>query len=1186
MPYVSDRQRRYFNANRAELEAQGVNVAEWNESTKGKKLPEQTKDGKPVKGAKKPKRKGTKTASLSLLMARVADYSPEPLKTSHSVTQGQESLSSILSRRMLKIGSCETETAQNAWLKQALGVIVAREERSGVINSVLSDDEMPEKQAQADSNKSLEKISRDTSRTEMSQPISPVRVAAKLYGFRQNIGNLPKAASRPGSKNMYKRAVNLQTSLSATGPAADSTAMLKGITTANPAAAMQQSPQLQGNPYVGAPGGTTSPAQNPINAYGPLNQSAQIGGGMFGQKNTEGGSLKLSRDAVLITGNPQYIENNPKATQFYDEIQELLANLGYNVSRDPGEEYTEPKPADLWVGHSRGADRLRFAPEGTRTVSLGAKGGINHPEDTAAERGDVPGDAHFTLTDAMRQKFAEAEETPVLDWLRQFYEPAEVYPADRRTVLLADDRYVPDTKLRPTLRLDQHSVNRFVTRQDHLQGLLHRLRDTQGQQDKLTQQNKDLSKWWSNPRFWGGAALGAGAMYGGKKLYDWWKGDDKEKVSNYLPGTQLWEKLAISLPSNIGAGAGPKGGVNINGSANVKPPKPPSTSGPVGGAPKGGVKIQAGTKTRPAMPPTWTPNAALKPQAPQVGMQPDMPWYQGLLPGATRRHQQQQLPYAGQTTRPRPPAKIPPKPPAAHELPENQYKEHPEYPEGRVTPDAYAAYYEQRKAVRAHNDSIYNKILEQRTNDWEQLHRQRDRLHHVNRSLPRPVIPASPTEHATTTESLLQNLQTQGYYDQLPGGAVGEAARAEQAAINDPLPGNPTVFTPQNIAKPMEIHWRRADPNNIVDNTVGGFMENSLSKRSPAWKHLIGHTINDPNRSRRSDPRIVTIFDERQYQENDPRTPWRQRNIEHELTHGAQYADTDKQSPAFLFGAPYQREHNMAHPVSLSESLIPRDRINPNFTSVDNFESEKEWQQAHGESSADYRTNWTEIDPRLAELKRNYSKATGKPVHTPEDAAEAWRWFKEKGTHIMPGAANMRKDIQTWETYPQDKDEFIQLLLRRMPQVVQHQATGPLEKLSYQPGSAPQPQSPTKPSISVSRGSGGPHTAQSSGSYPQYRPRVMRPAQPSRPARPAQPTPPKEQPLRLPENGPFRGALVTDPEGGPIYDQYPGIGQRLFSPQWETHQKQRFPGRSLQQMLGTPEGQRWLQMQRQMMRAK
>lgn len=40
MPYKSEAQRKYFNANRKKLEAEGVDVDEWNESSKGKKLPE------------------------------------------------------------------------------------------------------------------------------------------------------------------------------------------------------------------------------------------------------------------------------------------------------------------------------------------------------------------------------------------------------------------------------------------------------------------------------------------------------------------------------------------------------------------------------------------------------------------------------------------------------------------------------------------------------------------------------------------------------------------------------------------------------------------------------------------------------------------------------------------------------------------------------------------------------------------------------------------------------------------------------------------------------------------------------------------------------------------------------------------------------------------------------------------
>jgi hypothetical protein len=53
MPYKSQAQQAYFNANRDKLEQQGVNVDEWNAASEGAKLPARV--GKP-KGKPKPRR--------------------------------------------------------------------------------------------------------------------------------------------------------------------------------------------------------------------------------------------------------------------------------------------------------------------------------------------------------------------------------------------------------------------------------------------------------------------------------------------------------------------------------------------------------------------------------------------------------------------------------------------------------------------------------------------------------------------------------------------------------------------------------------------------------------------------------------------------------------------------------------------------------------------------------------------------------------------------------------------------------------------------------------------------------------------------------------------------------------------------------------------------------------------------
>jgi hypothetical protein len=58
MPYKSQAQQAYFNANRDKLEAQGVNVDEWNSASEGAKLPMRIKPNpsRRPQGKPKPKR--------------------------------------------------------------------------------------------------------------------------------------------------------------------------------------------------------------------------------------------------------------------------------------------------------------------------------------------------------------------------------------------------------------------------------------------------------------------------------------------------------------------------------------------------------------------------------------------------------------------------------------------------------------------------------------------------------------------------------------------------------------------------------------------------------------------------------------------------------------------------------------------------------------------------------------------------------------------------------------------------------------------------------------------------------------------------------------------------------------------------------------------------------------------------
>lgn len=89
-------------------------------------------------------------------------------------------------------------------------------------------------------------------------------------------------------------------------------------------------------------------------------------------------------NVIIIKGNPKYI-NHKTAKNYYSEIEAfLLANGVKKVSFDPGEDYTCPKKgADFYIGHSRGASRIRCMSTGEewRFLQFGDPDGVMHPID-------------------------------------------------------------------------------------------------------------------------------------------------------------------------------------------------------------------------------------------------------------------------------------------------------------------------------------------------------------------------------------------------------------------------------------------------------------------------------------------------------------------------------------------------------------------------------------------------------------------------------------------------------------------------------------------------------------------------------------------------------------------------------------------------------------------------------------
>jgi hypothetical protein len=107
--------------------------------------------------------------------------------------------------------------------------------------------------------------------------------------------------------------------------------------------------------------------------------------------------------AVIIKGNPKYIDdpkNKPLATEFYNEIKQLLVARGFRVTFSSGAAYSTPNlTAKAWIAHSRGIDRLQYTPKTVQTIALQT---MDHLK--PYKNGDDP--LHYQLSEADRVAIA------------------------------------------------------------------------------------------------------------------------------------------------------------------------------------------------------------------------------------------------------------------------------------------------------------------------------------------------------------------------------------------------------------------------------------------------------------------------------------------------------------------------------------------------------------------------------------------------------------------------------------------------------------------------------------------------------------------------------------------------------------------------------------------------------------
>lgn len=121
--------------------------------------------------------------------------------------------------------------------------------------------------------------------------------------------------------------------------------------------------------------------------------------------------------AVLITGNPKYI-NNETARKYYEDIVTFLQANGVDVVIDPGADYTCPPKADFYIGHSRGAGRIRCVERTDQAddfLRFGDPGGYIHPVDEAWQKANRPDPTKFNPPPKEHFEFMPEQKQAILD---------------------------------------------------------------------------------------------------------------------------------------------------------------------------------------------------------------------------------------------------------------------------------------------------------------------------------------------------------------------------------------------------------------------------------------------------------------------------------------------------------------------------------------------------------------------------------------------------------------------------------------------------------------------------------------------------------------------------------------------------------------------------------------------------
>jgi len=267
------------------------------------------------------------------------------------------------------------------------------------------------------------------------------------------------------------------------------------------------------------------------------------------------------------------------------------------------------------------------------------------------------------------------------------------------------------------------------------------------------------------------------------------------------------------------------------------------------------------------------------------------------------------------------------------------------------------------------------------------------------------------------------------YYKDAPGG-FGRAAFEAEGAMRDRTHGLTDRFPKWNIdditADKKIYTYQPSGTDAVLDGTAAGYYQPGGDYIVMPRKETQTYSdYYDKPKNIKTGKQIRDWFDSDRWNFHETLLSGTERNRNADYT---RMPNPYNPTVGGWSGEKATLDHELTHSnIGGRDSTYPRkypDALTPykNPYGDDNPQMKKYW---------DYAATPTELDPRIAEIKRAYTSKTGRHVNNMEEAEKAWYWWMRGGGGHYPYNAD-KQVLEQIET----NDELKETMLRRMLELV------------------------------------------------------------------------------------------------------------------------------------------------------